>query len=137
MQPTYVLVITHGGARTRDDGPIPQVRLAAQEKVQFDVDTERDTFFDSRDSMKRYTGKFPIYEIPHVFDSTLVPRPSRKHGTLQSFFEGFLSLAKDLDALAEIASLLYQLKTGRQNSIVNSLHKKKTEKGDEDECPNW
>ena len=43
-------------------------------------------------------------------------------------FQSFLSLAKDLDALAEITSLLYWREKGRKDSAVNSLHKKKTEK---------
>ena len=65
----------------------------ARKKVQLDVDVERDTFFDTRDTIKRDTRKMHIYEMPHVFYSTLVAGPSHKHGTLQSFFECFMSLA--------------------------------------------
>ena len=60
-QPIVVGVITRGGATTGDDGPIPQIRLAAHKKVQFDVDADKDTLFDARDIMERDTGKFPIY----------------------------------------------------------------------------
>ena len=64
---------------TKDDGPIPQVQLVAQKKVQFDVDDERDTLFDARDTIKRDMGKFPIYVILHVFISTLVTGPSQMY----------------------------------------------------------
>ena len=75
-------------------------------KVQFDVDDDRDTFFKARDTIRRDLGKFPVYEIPPVFNSTLVVEASQKHGTLQSFFECCMSLEKDLDALADVMSLL-------------------------------
>ena len=71
-------------------------------------------------------GKFHIYEMPPNFDSTLVAGPSRRVGTLQNFFESFISLVKYLDALADIASLLYRPKKGRQDHAMKSLHKKKT-----------
>ena len=47
VQSVDVAIITHGGATTGDDGLIPQVRLARRKKVQFDVDDERDTFFEA------------------------------------------------------------------------------------------
>ena len=75
--------------------------------------------------IRRNLGKSPVYEMPPTFDSTLEVGPSRKHGTLQHFFESCLSLARDLDALAEIENLLRH--QGKE-SMVNSLHKKKTGK---------
>ena len=73
----------------------------------------------------------------YYFDSTLVSGPSQKVGTLQTFLESCLSLGKDNDALAEIASLLYQQEKEQQDYVVNSLHKKKTERDFENEFPNW
>ena len=67
-----VAFITHEGATTGDDGLIPQVRLARRKKVQFDVDDERDTFFESCDAIRRDPGKLHVYEMPPAFDSTLV-----------------------------------------------------------------
>ena len=46
-QPTDVGTITHGGVQTGNDGPIAQAQLAAQKKVQFDVDIKRDTLFEA------------------------------------------------------------------------------------------
>ena len=109
----------------RDDGPIPQVQLEAQNNVQFDMDAERDTFFDARYTMKIDMGKFPIYEMTHVFYSTPVAGPLRKHGMLQNLFEICMSLAKYTDSLAEIAIFQYRPEKGRKGSAVNSLHKKK------------
>ena len=80
--------------------------------MQFDVDTERDTFFEAHDAIRRDLGKFYVYEMPPIFYSTLVEVPSRQHGTLQKFFESCLSLAKDLDGLIDIVSLVYQLEKG-------------------------
>ena len=61
---------------TGDYGPILQIIPVAQKKVQFDVDTKKEIFFDTRDSIKGDTSKFPIYEMPPNFDSTLVEGPS-------------------------------------------------------------
>ena len=77
-----VLVITHGGLMVGDDGLIPQVQLDGKKKVQFNVDTKRDTFFEARDAIRRYSGKLFVYEMPHAFDSTLVAGPLQQHGTL-------------------------------------------------------
>ena len=35
-------VITRGGMTTRDDGPLQQIQLVAQKKVQFDVDVKKE-----------------------------------------------------------------------------------------------
>ena len=74
--------------------------------MHFDIDTQRDTFFEACDAMRRDMGKLPIYGMPPIFYSTLLEGPSLQHGTLKNFFECCLSLEKDPDALAEITSLL-------------------------------
>ena len=71
-----------------------------------------DTFFEACDAIRIDLGKLHIYEMPHVFYSTLVAGPLQYHGTLQNFFESCLSLAKDPDVLVEIVSLLHQLEKG-------------------------
>ena len=58
--------------------------------------------------VNRSSGKLLVYEIPPNFDSKAIPNSSRKFSTLQNFLERCMSLAKDLDALKEIASLLYR-----------------------------
>ena len=47
---------------------------------------------------------------------------------MENLFECCLSLAKDLNALAKIVSLLHRLEKDRKESAVNSLHKKKNGK---------
>ena len=86
---------------------IPQVQLVGKKNVQFDVDVERDTFFEARDVIRRDPGKFPVYEMPLFFYSTLVVGPLRQHGTLQNFFECCISLEKYHDFLVDIVSLLH------------------------------
>ena len=93
--------------------------------MQFDVDTKRGTFFEAHDTMRRDPGKFPIYEMPPGFDSTLAAGPSQQHGTLQNFLECCLSMEKYPNALTEIASLLHRTEKGQNESTMNSLHKKK------------
>ena len=82
--------------------------MVGKKKAPFDIVAERDTFFEARDAIGRNPGKSPIYEIPFVFYSSLEVGPSWKHGTLQHFFESFLSLARDPDALAEIENMLHR-----------------------------
>ena len=60
----------------------------------------------------RNPDKLTVYEIPTAFDSTLVVGPSRQHGTLQNFFEIFLSLVRDPNDLAKIESLLHRSAKG-------------------------
>ena len=60
-----------------------------------------------------------------AFDSSFRVGPSWKHGTLQHFFESFLSLERDPDALAYIENFLHLWGKEQQDSAVNSLHKKK------------
>ena len=81
-QPIDVGIITRRGATTGDDGPILKVRLASQKKVQFDVDIDKDMFFEARDTIQRYPDNFIIYEMFPIFYSTLLAGPSRKNGTL-------------------------------------------------------
>ena len=82
--------------------------------MQFNVYGERDAIFESQDAIRRDPGKLPIYEMLHVFYSTLVAGPLQKYGKLQIFFECFLSLAKYPDALDDIASLLSWIEKGKQ-----------------------
>ena len=103
-----VAIITHRGAMTIDDGPITQVQLVGKKRVQFDIDDERDTFFEAHDAIRRDPGKLSVYEMPPFSYSTLVVGPSWKHGTFQNFFESCLSLEKYPDVLAEIAILLHR-----------------------------
>ena len=107
-QPVDVGIITRGGATMGDDKPIPNIRLAARKKVQFDVDADKENFFDARDILNNNMCNSPIYEIPPTFDSTAMSKPSWKVGTLQNCIESCMLLAKDPDALAEIVSLLHR-----------------------------
>ena len=93
---------------TGADRPLINVRPAGQKKVQFDVNAEKETFFDTRDMLNRNTGKLPVYEIPPVFNSTKLSGSSRKVSTLKKFLESCMMLANDPDALAEIESLLHR-----------------------------
>ena len=93
---------------TRYDGPLLNVQPAARKKAQFDVEAENETLFEAQDTLIKDNGKLPIYEIPLSFDSTNSPKLQRKVSTLIFFLESCLTLAKDHDALAETASILYQ-----------------------------
>ena len=86
-QDVDVAIITHGGAMTREDSPFPQIQLAGKNKVQLHVDAEKDTLFEAHDVIRRDMGKFPIYEMPTTFYSTLVAGPSQQYGTLHNLFE--------------------------------------------------
>ena len=77
MQDANVTVITHGGAMKGEDIPFPQIQLDGKKKLQFDVDAERDTFFEARYAIRRDPGKLFVYEMLNAFDSTLVAGPSR------------------------------------------------------------
>ena len=111
-----------------EEVPWPQVQLDGKKKVPFDIDAKWDTFFKSRDVIRRNPIKSPIFEMPSAFDSSLEAKPSRQHGTLQNFFESCLSLEKYPNALADIENLLHQLGKEQKEFLVSSLHKKKTEK---------
>ena len=87
---------------TGADEPPINIRPTAQNKVQFDVNMENETFFDIRDILNRNTDKLPVYEIPPVFDSTRLSGSSRKVSTLKNFLKSFLTLAKVQDALGQI-----------------------------------
>ena len=66
--------------------------------------------------------------MPSAFDPSLEAGPSRKHGTLQQFFESCMSLARDTEALTKIEKLLYHQNKMLKDSTVNSLQKRKTGK---------
>ena len=71
-----IAIVTHAGATTGEDGPRPQIQLARQKKVLFDINAEKDTFFEARNAIGRNLGKLLAYEIPTTFDTTLVAGPS-------------------------------------------------------------
>ena len=71
-----VAIITHGGVTAGDDSPFPRIWFDWKKKVQFDVDAERDTFFEAHNAIGRNPGKFHIYEMPIAFDSTSILGPS-------------------------------------------------------------
>ena len=60
-----------------------------------------------------------------TFYSTSVVGPSRKHSTLQKFFESCLFWGRDPNALAKIEIFLHRPTKGRKEFAMNSLHKKK------------
>ena len=120
-----VAVVTRAGATMGEDGPRPQIWLDGQKKEPFDITTEKKTFVGAWDAIGRNLGKSPVYEMPYAFDSSLEVGPLQQPGTLQLFFEGFLSLAWDLNALTKIENLLHHPSKEWKDSMVNYLHKKK------------
>ena len=74
--------------------------------------------------IRRNLGKFPVYEIPSTFDLSIEAGPSWQHGTLHQFFEKFLALAWDPEALVEYERLLYRSDKELKDSAVNSLQQK-------------
>ena len=70
---------------TRDNGEMLNVQPATQKKIQFDVGTEKETFFEAKYARIKDNGKLPIYEMPPSFDSTNSPRSKRKVSTLNFF----------------------------------------------------
>ena len=85
-------------------------------------------FFQAKHAIRRNPSKLPIVEMPYAFDPSVKVGPSRKHGTLQQFFERCLMLARDLEALIEIENLLCQRNQMLKDSTVNSLQKRTTSK---------
>ena len=83
--------------------------------------TEKETFFHSKHAIEINPSKLPVIEMQSAFDPSVEVGPSRRHGTLQQFFERCLSLARDLEALIEIEKLLYHRNKMLKDSIVNSL----------------
>ena len=61
---------------TREDISHPQVWFSRNNKEQFDIDAEKDTFFEACDAIGRHLGKLPIYDMPTTLDSTLEAGPS-------------------------------------------------------------
>ena len=100
--------------------------MAGKKKSQFDITTKRETLFEAREALGRNPGKTPIFGMPSAFSSSLEARPSQKYGTFQQFFESFLSLERDPNALFEIKKLLHHLDGELQDSAGNYLQKKKT-----------
>ena len=90
--------------------------------------TEKDTFFGEKHAIERNPGKLPIIDTPFYFDPSVEAGPSRQHGTLQKFFESYLSLARDSYALVKLETLLHHPYKAVKDSAVNSLQKRKTGK---------
>ena len=65
-----VSIVTRGGATNGENGTQTQVRLAVNKKVAFDIATEKETIFETRDVIRRNLGKSPVYEMPFAFDSS-------------------------------------------------------------------
>ena len=99
MKDVNVGIVTRVGATTRDNGPWLQVHLTGKKRVTFDITTKKDTFFDTKNAIRRNLGKLPIVDMPFAFDPSVEAGPSRQHGTLQQFFESCLSLERDPKAL--------------------------------------
>ena len=70
-------IVTHAGATIGEDGPHPQIRPDGQNKVPFDIATEKETFFGAWDAITKNLDKSPIIEMPPSFDSTLEAGASR------------------------------------------------------------
>ena len=51
------------------------MRLASKKKAQFDIATERDTFFKTREVLGINPGKTPIFGMPSAFYSSLEAGP--------------------------------------------------------------
>ena len=68
MKDVDVGIVTHTGVTTGDDGPWLQVCLACKKNITFDIVTEKYTFFDSKNEIRRNPGKLPIVDMPFAFD---------------------------------------------------------------------
>ena len=90
--------------------------------------TEKDTFFGAKNAIRRNLGKLPIIDMSSTFDPSIEAGTSWQHGTLQQFFEIFLSLARDPEALVKLETLLHHLDKTVNDSAVNSFQKRKTRK---------
>ena len=94
----------------------------------FDIEMEKDTFFEAKQAIGINPGKLPIIDMPSTFDPSVEVGPSSQHGTLHNFFESGLLLERDSNALVELETLLHLLDKTVKNSVVNSLQKRKTSK---------
>ena len=108
IQLVNVGVVTQGGVMEGFDGPMINILPTTLKAVQFDVNVEKESFFDIRDMLNKNTDKLTICEMPPVFDSTRSLGSSRKVSTLKCFLESFLTLAKYPNALAKIEIFIYQ-----------------------------
>ena len=82
-QAVDVSIITRTGETTREDRPLPQVRLVGKRKKTFDITTEKETFFQEKHAIGRNLCKLPIVEMTFAFDPSIEAGPLRQHGTLQ------------------------------------------------------
>ena len=76
MKDVDVGIVTRAGVTTGDDGPRLQVWLAGKNKVAFDITTDKDTFFDAKNEIRRNLGKLPIIDMPSAFNPSVEVGPS-------------------------------------------------------------
>ena len=77
MKDVDVGIFTRASVTIGDDGLWQQVRLTGKKKVAFDIVTEKDTFFDAKNVIRRNPGKLPIINIPSTFDPSVEAGPLR------------------------------------------------------------
>ena len=76
MRDVNVGIVTRTGVTTGDDGPWLQVWITGKKKVAFDIAIEKDTFFDTKNEIRRNPGKLPIIDMPSAFDPSIEIGPS-------------------------------------------------------------
>ena len=80
-----------------------------QEESTVPYATERDTFSEAHEVLRRNPGKTPIFGMPSSFESSLEVGPLQQYGTVQHFFEICLSLPRDPYSLVDMEKLLNHL----------------------------
>ena len=96
MKDVDIWIVTCTGATTGEYGSHQQVLFTGKKKVEFHTMTEKDTFFEAKHAIERNSSKLHVISMSSGFDPSVEVGPSRQHGTLQQFFESFLSLGRDL-----------------------------------------
>ena len=128
MKDDHLRIVTRDGTKTGDDGPWKQVQLVGKKKVAFNIATKPNTFFEAKQVIGRNLGKIPIIDMLFSFDPSVEVGPSWQHGTLHKFFEIFVSLERDSDALVKLEALMHLPNKTVKDFAVNSLQKRKTGK---------
>ena len=70
-QDLNVVVVTHAGATTREDGPLQEIRFVVKKNVAYDNVTEKETLFQAKHAIRRNSAKFPVVEMPSDFDPSI------------------------------------------------------------------
>ena len=76
MKDVDIGIITRASVKTGDDGPWQQVWLIGKKKVEFDITTKKETFFEAKHAIEGNPGKLPIIEMSSAFDSSVEAGPS-------------------------------------------------------------